>query len=215
MPNDSWMPFQKLDCYVAAKELARLVQEAGIKHSVLRDQACRASVSCFLQLAEGLPNNGVGMRRKYFTESNNSLHETVAAIDLARTFGCTDSVSAARIQEISAAGDVILFDESGVAQSSGNVSYIRRAGEHGGTQLGPGVAMALSPDSRWALLASQDRHKLRLVPVSGGAVRELHRRGGRGERRPRDAEGHGDDLRTRNAGRVGIRTSRKSRLAIS
>ena len=94
------MPFQKLDCYVAAKEIARLVQQAGIRHSVLRDQACRALVSCFLQLAEGLPNEGAGMRRKYFTESNNSLHETVAAIDLARTFDSIDGDSAARIQEI-------------------------------------------------------------------------------------------------------------------
>src|SRR3954463_7424117 len=87
MPHISLMAFQKLDCYVAAKELARLVHQAGITHSVLRDQACRASVSCFLQLAEGLPNEGPGMRRQYFTESNNSLHETVAALDLAETIG--------------------------------------------------------------------------------------------------------------------------------
>src|SRR3954469_8579807 len=94
------MPFQKLDCYVAAKELARLVHDAGIKHSVLRDQACRSSVSCFLQLAEGLPNGGEGMRRKYFTESDNSLHETVAAIDLAQTLGALPSDAAASIQEL-------------------------------------------------------------------------------------------------------------------
>ena len=94
------MPFQKLDCHVAAKELARLVHEAGIKHSVLRDQACRASVSCFLQLAEGLPNEGAGMRRKYFTESNNSLHETVAALDLAQTFGAMDPQVATEIQDV-------------------------------------------------------------------------------------------------------------------
>src|SRR5256885_10196814 len=100
MPNESLMPFQKLDCYVAAKELARRVHEAGIKHSVLRDQACRASVSCFLQLAEGLPNEGVGMRRKYFTESNNSLHETVAALDLAEVLGAVDSQHARRIQTV-------------------------------------------------------------------------------------------------------------------
>src|SRR6185503_17913284 len=97
----SLMRFQKLDCYIAAKELARLVHEAGIAHSVLRDQACRASVSCFLQLAEGLPNEGAGMRRKYFTESNNSLHETVAAIDLAQTLGALRSESAAPIQDVS------------------------------------------------------------------------------------------------------------------
>ena len=100
MPNISLMPFQRLDCYVAAKELARLVHEAGIAHSVLRDQACRASVSCFLQLAEGLPNDGAGMRRKYFTESNNSLHETVAALDLAVALGALPVDAAASIQEL-------------------------------------------------------------------------------------------------------------------
>ena len=100
MPNSSLMPFQKLDCYVAAKELARLVHEAGITHSVLRDQACRAAVSCFLQLAEGLPNEGAGMRRKYFTESNNSLHETVAALDLAQTLGAVSQDAALSIQEL-------------------------------------------------------------------------------------------------------------------
>src|ERR1041385_706372 len=94
------MRFQKLDCYVAAKELARLVHQAGIAHSVLRDQACRASVSCFLQLAEGLPNEGAGMRRKYFTESNNSLHETVAAVDLAETLGVVGADTAVRIHDV-------------------------------------------------------------------------------------------------------------------
>ncbi|HUJ28209.1 MAG TPA: four helix bundle protein [Myxococcales bacterium] len=100
MPNGSLMRFQTLDCYVAAKELARLVHEAGIAHSVLRDQACRASVSCFLQLAEGLPNEGAGMRRKYFTESNTSLHETVAAIDLAQTLGAIGRDAAVPIQDV-------------------------------------------------------------------------------------------------------------------
>jgi len=100
MTNISLMPFQKLDCYVAAKELAELVHQAGIARSVLRDQACRASVSCFLQPAEGLPNEGAGMRRKYFTESNNSLHETVAAIDLAQALGAVGSEAVAPIQEI-------------------------------------------------------------------------------------------------------------------
>src|SRR4051812_30620180 len=100
MPNVSLMRFQKLDCYIAAKELARLVHEAGIAHAVLRDQACRSSVSCFLQLAEGLPNEGEGMRRKYFTESNNSLHETVAAIDLAAVLGAVPAEAAVAIQEL-------------------------------------------------------------------------------------------------------------------
>ena len=49
MPNDhSVLPFQKLDVYIAAKEIARLVNEARISHAELRDQAQRASISCFL-----------------------------------------------------------------------------------------------------------------------------------------------------------------------
>jgi len=101
MQNDnSILPFQKLDVYIAAKEIARLVNEARITHTELRDQAQRASISCFLQLAEGLPNDGPGMRRKYFTESNNSLHELVAAVDLACALGALATESAQAIQEL-------------------------------------------------------------------------------------------------------------------
>jgi four helix bundle protein len=103
MPNDnSILPFQRLDVYVAAKEIARLVNEARISHTELRDQAQRASVSCFLQLAEGLPNDGTGLRRKYFTEANNSLHELVAAVDLACTLGALSTETAQAIQELGA-----------------------------------------------------------------------------------------------------------------
>jgi four helix bundle protein len=101
MPNDnSILPFQKLDVYIAAKEIARLVNDARITHTELRDQAQRASISCFLQLAEGLPNEGVGLRRKYFTEANNSLHELVAAVDLACTLGALSTETAQTIQEM-------------------------------------------------------------------------------------------------------------------
>ena len=65
MPNDnSILPFQQLDVYIAAKEIARLVNEARITNAELRDQALRASVSCFLQLAEGLPNDGTGIEEE-------------------------------------------------------------------------------------------------------------------------------------------------------
>ena len=85
-PSDV-LPFQRLDVYLAAKEMARRVHLAGIHDAELRDQATRASKSAFLCLAEGLPNDGVAMRRKYFTEANNSVHETVAAVDLAAAVG--------------------------------------------------------------------------------------------------------------------------------
>ena len=101
MPNDNCvLTFQKLDVYIAAKDMARLVNEARINHTELRDQAQRASISCFLQLAEGLPNRGQGMRRKYFTESNNSLHEVVAAVDLACTLGALSTETGQAIQAL-------------------------------------------------------------------------------------------------------------------
>jgi four helix bundle protein len=93
--------FKSSTFYIAAKEIARLVNDARITHAELRDQAQRASVSCFLRLAEGLPNDGPGMRRKYFTESNNSLHELVAAVDLACTLGALSPEHAQAIQELS------------------------------------------------------------------------------------------------------------------
>ena len=101
MANDNaQFRFQKLDIYQVARELAVAVREAGIADSGLRDQATRASLSAFLTLSEGLPNDRPGMRRKYFTESNNSLHETVAAVDFAAALGALDADSAARIQEL-------------------------------------------------------------------------------------------------------------------
>ena len=44
---------------------------------------------------------GRELRRKYFTESNNSLHELVAAVDLACTLGAISSERAQAIQGLS------------------------------------------------------------------------------------------------------------------
>ncbi len=97
---DTLLPFQRLDVYRAAKELARRVHLARIRDAELRDQATRASKSAFLCLAEGLPNDGPAMRRKYFVEANNSLHETVAAVDLAAAVGALSREDAAAIQAL-------------------------------------------------------------------------------------------------------------------
>ncbi len=99
-PPDSLLPFQRLDVYVAAKELARRVHLARIRDAELRDQATRAAKSAFLCLAEGLPNDGPAMRRKYFVEANNSLHETVAAVDLAAAVGALGEAEAAAVQAL-------------------------------------------------------------------------------------------------------------------
>jgi len=91
MNNDNQLPFQRLDAYKVAKELARRVHEARIGDSELRDQATRASKSAFLGLCEGLPSDAPGIRRRHFDIANNSLHEVVGAVDLAEAIGALDA----------------------------------------------------------------------------------------------------------------------------
>ena len=98
----SSIKMQTLACYQVAKTIAVRVHEARIRDTELRDQATRAAKSTFLRLAEGLPNEGAGMRRKYFVEANNSLHEVVAAVDLAAAIGAIGPAVADEIIGLSA-----------------------------------------------------------------------------------------------------------------
>ena len=85
--SQSHFPFQRLDVYVAARDLAASVHSAGIADAELRDQATRAAKSAFLALAEGLPHESPGQRRRYFDTAHASLCECAAAIDLACVVG--------------------------------------------------------------------------------------------------------------------------------
>ena len=82
--------FQKLDVYVAAREVAVRVQKARIADNELRDQATRAAKSAFLNLSEGLPSRQAGMRRKHFAAALGSIAELSAAFDLAIAIGAID-----------------------------------------------------------------------------------------------------------------------------
>ncbi len=86
--------FQKLDIYVAARDLMRVVHEARIRDTEFRDQATRASKSVFLNLSEGLPRGTEAKRRKYFEDAQRSLFECVAAIDGADVIGAVDTAHA-------------------------------------------------------------------------------------------------------------------------
>jgi four helix bundle protein len=66
----------------------------------LRDQATRAAKSAFLNLCEGLPDDRIAMRRKYFLASDGSLHEVVGAVDLACAIGAVGAEVAAEIQAL-------------------------------------------------------------------------------------------------------------------
>src|SRR6267143_537674 len=99
MTNDSALfAFQKLDIYRVARELAIAVREAEIRHAELRDQAGRASISAFLTLSEGLPNDGPGMRRKYFAKPKNTTQETIATHARTASNGALHAAAASRIE---------------------------------------------------------------------------------------------------------------------
>jgi four helix bundle protein len=92
------MPFQTLDVYLAAKEMAVVVHRAKISDAELRDQATRASKSCFLNLSEGLPNDSAAMRRKFFSCAGGSAAEVAAAVDLAAAIDAMDADVASRVR---------------------------------------------------------------------------------------------------------------------
>ncbi len=102
MQNDRRFPFQELDVYRAARELATRVHRAAIRDAELRDQATRAAKSAFLNLCEGLPDDRAAMRRKYFVQADGSLHETVGAVDLAAAIGALEQARAEEILAVAA-----------------------------------------------------------------------------------------------------------------
>ena len=79
-----------------------------------------------------------------------------------------------RAVDISQDGSLVLFDESGIASGGKYVSYLYRAADRNVLRIGEGLAMAFSPDATAALLlGADDRTRLRLVPISGGAASEI------------------------------------------
>ncbi|MBN8733183.1 MAG: winged helix-turn-helix domain-containing protein [Acidobacteria bacterium] len=78
-----------------------------------------------------------------------------------------------RVQELSADGTLLLFEESGEAAGNRSIVYVRD--NRGGVvaRLGEGVAMCLAPDGLTALVGREDRERLALVPCAGGAYRWL------------------------------------------
>ena len=93
-------PFQRLDCYVVARDFARLVQQAAIADAELRDQATRAAKSTFLNVSEGLPDRRPGIRRRHFDIARNSLGEAVAAVDLAVVLGALPEARAGELNAV-------------------------------------------------------------------------------------------------------------------
>jgi DNA-binding winged helix-turn-helix (wHTH) protein len=78
-----------------------------------------------------------------------------------------------RVQDVSPDNRLVLFDESGEAAGAHSLVYTQSTLDRSIVRLGEGVAMALSPNGKTALIADENRRRLRLVPVSGGASHDL------------------------------------------
>jgi tRNA A-37 threonylcarbamoyl transferase component Bud32 len=80
--------------------------------------------------------------------------------------------------DISADGSRILFHEGGVGGGPGGSVYVRGTDGSPAVRLGAGMAQALSPDGRWALVRSAtDAAHFDIVPTGAGQVGRLERPG--------------------------------------
>lgn len=78
--------------------------------------------------------------------------------------------------DLSADGNALLFGESGGAVSGDEGAvYLRRVQESSAVRLGDGTALALSPDRKWALAATETPQQLLLLPTGAGQPRLLPR----------------------------------------
>lgn len=76
------------------------------------------------------------------------------------------------VQDISADGQVVLFEESGEGGGAHHSVYIRRANAPAATRVGEGFAMAISPDGKWVVTRPDgDQTSLRVVPLAPGETR--------------------------------------------
>jgi len=96
------IPFQTLDVYVVARDFAARVHALPLADAELRDQVRRASKSAFLNLAEGLPSDSPGLRRRAFALAQGSLCESAAALDLAAALGLVPEAEAAALVGLAA-----------------------------------------------------------------------------------------------------------------
>ena len=74
--------------------------------------------------------------------------------------------------DISADGSALLFTEEGAGGGKGGAVYLRKTDGSPAVRLGEGLARALSPDGRWALVVSP-ASRLVLLPTGSGEPRSI------------------------------------------
>ncbi len=78
------------------------------------------------------------------------------------------------VEDISADGRVVLFEESGEGGGAHHSVYIRRTRTPGAVRVGDGYAMAISPDGNWVVTRPDgNQMALRLSPLTPGEPRMI------------------------------------------
>ncbi len=78
-----------------------------------------------------------------------------------------------RTQDLSPDGQWVLFDEEGEGGGHDYTVYIRKTDGSPAIRLGPGRAVALSPDGKWALAEDVKTRQYVLYPTGAGEQRQL------------------------------------------
>ncbi len=78
------------------------------------------------------------------------------------------------VRDLSADGELMLFDETGEGGGTTGTIYLRKTDGSPPIRLGDGIAVALSPDKKWAITAPpQPEGQYMLVPTGAGQSRQL------------------------------------------
>ncbi len=85
------------------------------------------------------------------------------------------ALTGATVDGLSEDGTVVVGTDGGLLEQGEYRAHYRRGGSGPQIGLGPGTAVGITPDGRWALLATQtrDRSTLRAVPTGPGEARQF------------------------------------------
>jgi len=88
-------------------------------------------------------------------------------------------LDASRIEDLSTDGRLLLFSEGGQGGGAQGAAYLRAIDGSAAVRLGEGRALALSPDTRWAICAAATFPSpyLELVPTGAGEPRRIQSNG--------------------------------------
>ncbi len=78
------------------------------------------------------------------------------------------------VKDVSADGKILLFNENGEgAEEMGVVTYLRRTADSEAVRLGPGGAISLSADSKYALVSANVSNSILVLPTGPGEPKKI------------------------------------------